>query len=551
MTRVPLGLHAEVTTAGGTRYRWDANAKPADRPRNLSFRTKIGEGFSDASCQLARRIDQDYPDLNLVDTVAFVGADGTVAYEGRVSALPRELQDAHAINVMMAGWIAHAKDRKFTDILVDRDLGQWGEVSRQRRINNMTANYYNSNPILQVSPNTETGQAALVIGWTGAWTAAFKPIVDVVYDAGPGNTVGQLSYSFEQKGAASGWTDAGFQLILNTGPGEDDTFPLGVSSSGNLATSSAAFTTFTPTTVPGRFYTINWYYTVGPAGADNASFEVHWPYLAVYGAGVPAYLSDAPGQPAGVVASDMIRYLAGKYCPRLSTAGVHDTTYVIQHCTYREPTDPYDAFLDLNKYHLWHLGVWEDRILHFRPYDYTDYQWEIRTDDPGTQFSPQGPSTEDLFNGIVVSYTDILTGRSGRVSPTDSTALRDTGINNPWNQQGLDRWDEIQLSQPTLRAQAIQVGAMALAERNRPKAPGTIQVQGYIRDRGGNPQPVWKVRAGDMITLSNFPNDTPRLITETSYDDSNKSLSISVDRPAQVLDAYLDRLSTALTARGL
>jgi hypothetical protein len=33
----------------------------------------------------------DYPDQSLIDTVTFYGADGTVAYEGRVQALPRDL----------------------------------------------------------------------------------------------------------------------------------------------------------------------------------------------------------------------------------------------------------------------------------------------------------------------------------------------------------------------------------------------------------------------------------------------------------------------------
>jgi hypothetical protein len=97
---------------------------------------------------------------------------------------------------------------------------------------------------------------------------------------------------------------------------------------------------------------------------------------------------------------------------------------VIQHLAFNERTYPYDAFLEINKFHLWHLGVWEGKRLDFRPYDLTDYDWEIRTDDPGTTFSPQGPSTEDLFNGIVVTYTDILTGVVTDVTPDDSVDAR-------------------------------------------------------------------------------------------------------------------------------
>ena len=85
MPRPSLELFAEVETASGARYRWDANQAPGSRLQNFSFRTKIGEGFSDASGTLARRIDFDYPDLNLVDSIVVVGGDGTIAYEGQAA----------------------------------------------------------------------------------------------------------------------------------------------------------------------------------------------------------------------------------------------------------------------------------------------------------------------------------------------------------------------------------------------------------------------------------------------------------------------------------
>src|SRR3954465_14625021 len=98
---LPLDLFVEVTTADGTRYKWNANETATSRPINLSFRSKIGEGFSDASLQLPRRIDLDYPDLNLGDTVSIVGADGGIVYEGYVAAMPRELSDRHVIGVTL------------------------------------------------------------------------------------------------------------------------------------------------------------------------------------------------------------------------------------------------------------------------------------------------------------------------------------------------------------------------------------------------------------------------------------------------------------------
>jgi hypothetical protein len=131
-----------------------------------------------------------------------------------------------------------------------------------------------------------------------------------------------------------------------------------------------------------------------------------------------------------------------------------------------------------------------------------------------------------------------------------ASTLADTSASNPWNLAGRKHWDEITLSTPTLAQQALDLGAAALADRNRPRTPGTITVTGYIRDRAGNMQPVSKVRAGDTISITNFPNDTPRLIVETDCDDEGKQIRLSIDKPFALLDAYLDRQANALQAAG-
>jgi hypothetical protein len=61
---------------------------------------------------------------------------------------------------------------------------------------------------------------------------------------------------------------------------------------------------------------------------------------------------------------------------------------------------------------------------------------------------------------------------------------------------------------------------------------------------------VSKVRAGDTIAVTNF-NDVIRLIVEADYDDEQKTVSLAIDKPFALLDAYLDRLGNAIGARGL
>jgi hypothetical protein len=536
-TRLPLDLYAEITTADGSRYRWDANQAPGSRLRNFSFRTKIGEGFSDASGQLARRIDLDYPDLGLVNTITVVGADGSVAYEGRLEAQPRDLSDTHSIGVTLAGWMAHAKDRRFTEIYVDRRTSEWKPPSRGRSVVLITAN---APPLTSVSALTDAASQlpSLRLEVQGAWASPYIPACEAWYDAGPDNTVASAYYDF------SGDSNTSFNLVgfsADTDDATDET-------SGDIYSASTGSGTYTPATAR-RYVGWSWQYSATGAGTDGATFYVDIRRPAVFGNHGLTKRGTAPDQ--GFYASDVMRDIVSRWCPQLDTSGIQDTSYVVEQLAFTDRTFPYDALLELNKYHLWHLGVWENKRLDFRPYDLTDYDWEIRTDDPGTTFSPQGPSTDSLYNGITVQYQDILTGTTNVLTPDTNPELADTSSTNPWNQHGIDHWDEITLSTPSTEASAGQIGAAALADRNTPKTPGTITVRGYIRDRAGNDQPAWKPRAGQTIAITNFPNDSPRLIVETDYNDEDKSLRIAVDRPFQLLDAYLDRVGTALGARGL
>lgn len=545
-----LELNVELTTPDRIRYRWDANQTPANRPQNLSFRTKVGEGFSDAGLTLPRRIDLDYPDLELVNDVAIIGADGFVAYEGRVAAMPRELGDAHSINVTLAGWMAHAKDRKFTEIYVDTDLQGWGPMSARRRFNLLGANHtYNTAP--EVKPDPSTSQPTVSTGWVGAWASPYLPQAEAWYDAGPEIRIGRVVFSWKRESAIVDPADAFWAWSANTC--EQDTFDTGgFTSSGNLrAAGPSANQTLLSNALTHRYANLQLAYTFTPAGVDGGAIGIAWYNLAVFGTHNLTIYPGTDYPPGGPHTGDVVRDICRRWCPMLDPSGVQDTSYVIQQLAFKDPTYPYDAFLEVNKYHLWHLGVWEGKRLDFRPYDFSDYQWAVRTDDPNVTISLQGDSTEDLCNGVKVKYKDIITGVDAILSPDVYSDLKDTDPDNPWNRHGVEHWEDIELSTPTLFSQALQIGRLALADKNRPKAPGTITVKGHIRDRQGDWQPVWKVRAGDTIAITDFPNDSARLIVETDYTDDGKSISLAIDKPFQFLPAFLDRVSNALTARGL
>lgn len=542
--RVPLEHYCTITTPDGATFRWDANQPPASRLRNMSFSTKLGEGFSLLTGNLARRIDLDYPDLQLGMEIVVTLADGSVVFEGRLDAMPREVGQTHSINVTFVGHMAHAKDKKFSMVYVDRAL-DWGPMGRGRKASWLTANEATFDPETVTDPVDSKAGVATVI--SDGWVSPYKPRVEAWYDAGPGNLIGAVGYSWDrQNGINSADTNWSWQVATSS-----DANATTASASSNLrAAGPSTLQVFTPT-AEYRYGVLLFTYALTPAGADGARYAIHWYKLAVYGNhGLTRHTGDT-SEPDGLYLSDIIRHIAETYCPEFNTDGVEDFNYVVQHCAYKDRTFPFDAFLDLNKYALAHLAVWENKTLTFRPYDLTDYDWEIRTDDPGTTFAPVGLTAEDLYNGIVVRYTDLLTGVENVLTPDDNDELRDTSDANPWNQWGRDHWyEDLTLSGGQLEADALQIGRAVLAEKNRPKTAGTLTVQGYIRDRAGNPQPVSKVRAGDVICVTNF-NEINRLIVETDVDDEAKVLRVAVDLPFQTLDALFDRQANARQARGL
>jgi hypothetical protein len=79
-------------------------------------------GFKDLSCSLLRRIDIDYPDLGLFDTVRVYAPGNRTVWEGRMAQFPRSHGDGFSITPGAVGWSAHlTDDPSFTEVYVDRD----------------------------------------------------------------------------------------------------------------------------------------------------------------------------------------------------------------------------------------------------------------------------------------------------------------------------------------------------------------------------------------------------------------------------------------------
>jgi hypothetical protein len=527
-TKPPLELDVEIETADGSLYRWDPTSRLAsNRPQGINFSTQRGEGFGPGGVQLTRKVMRDYADLNLLDTIRFVGKNGEVAYEGRVHDFSRTNDPLQQFAISSIGWMSAGKNRKFSEIYVDCDLSKWGDPSPQRQANLAGAGHPHN---AQISADPLTG-IFINLDLEGP---GYRRGESWYY--GGGVELGALFYDFTGSGFDEAWEDVAGLAISDSG---------GFTLSGDYN----QVTTLNQGlgAPPGCYYAL--FLTDRQAGFATKTVVGHaWRYPKVVGRhGIP-WSGTWPN--VGFPASQIMAHIFNNFTP-LTWAGDATTYPVKQACFLNEY--PLDAAKALNDLHLFELVVFEERKVQFYANDLTTHDWQVRTDDDGVRFNPlQGDSIDGFANGVEVTYTDFQ-GRAHTLYPDAHPELRDDSETNPANQHGDQLWKDFPAPFPTTEEDALQMGRAYLAECNRPKSPGTITVSGgYLMDSAGHWQQGWKVKCGETIALTDHPNDAPRLITSTpSWDQDTKTLSISVDNGYQLLQAFLARQSIGREAAGL
>jgi hypothetical protein len=543
--RPPLGLSISAIAADGyetTLFSGDRQAQ--NRPQSMSHRTLRGDGFADAGFTLARRIDLDYPDANLLDTIVFVGEDGSVAYEGRVMATPRTFDAGHSITYTLAGWMSHAKSRaSFPGLYVDRDPSKWGDMPLNEKVRQLVTLSRDINSF--GSWSTENG--GLVIGFSAQQALKGTEIAEAWYAAPTGAKVGGIQYIGSETSLPAGVESARFLVADQDDSSSVDTY---------TTTMDGALHTASMTTA--RRFAIARLYAAGSTATPAAGANRRYPKVAVQGdQGLTFHPSVTSGEPDGLYISDVLVDIFSKYAPRINArlvangGQVNPTTYPASHIVY-DGISPYDAAIDLNKWHVWELGVYENRQLHYGAADLTEpADWQVDYFDQGVKVELQGDDTDSLASGIIVQYTDLASGRTETLYPDTYSDLLDDSVENPANTHGEDMWPAYQISFPCTQDDALQLGRAFLAELNQPKQAGTITVEGHLRDAAGHWQQAWKPRAGQTIAITNYPNSRPRLIVETDYDHSSLTTRIAVDSTFRRVDAFMDRVLSHMQPLGI
>jgi hypothetical protein len=429
----------------GTRYKWDANQAPAPGRRTSASARRSGRASATRSLQLARRIDQDYPDLNLVNTSRSPARTGR-RVRGPHRAMPRDLGDRHSIGVTLAGWMAHAKDRKF------QESTSTGRRARGARCPSTSEKAAARSPAVDFgdfSWANRQRRARLRAPEPGARRAAIAE--DVVHQAPPGvhGREGRLprqdtaSRPGGRRRSGSTPRPAAATSSRTSTPTLDDTLRYADRSRRRHA--------------PVRWRDV---YSNGPPPPRRRRERPVLASSPSTATTASRYTGDT-SEPDGVYASDVIRDIA-RATARCSTPAACRTPYVIQHLAF--PTARSRTTRSSSSTSTTCGTSASGRTSGSTSSRTTSPTTTGRSapTTPGTTFSPQGPSTENLFNGIAVTYTDPLTGVvSTRSRRTTTRTLADTSTDEPVEPARHHHWDEITLSTPDARAQALQLGGRA------------------------------------------------------------------------------------------
>jgi hypothetical protein len=551
MDRPPTRLSVQIGFPGGPQYRWGLDEpNPANVPTNLSFSTTMPGGAEQMSCNLARRADADYPDLQEFGTVTVYGAGGEIAWQGRLETTPRTSGDQLSITPGAVGWQAHLDDEQNARMIyIDSDLTRWQPTTVQRKLNTISA-WDEQDPTVVTDPSA--GVPALQTALTGAWSRnAFS---EAFYDA-KSLPLGALNYAWKigstVNSADANWT--WFACVSN------DAEQSSIDSSGSLRAAGPGTGTRTATTATRTFAIVSQQY-VGGAGISQEIYPVFWTYLAAignHGITIQGTLTATGG--LGILASDVIQHAVNTWAPKLATSRngittIEPSTFIIPQLSFPDPTTVSNIITAATAYGLVDWWVDEGPTFNIASRENHGRDWRARVGPSGLQET--GPQVDHLYNAVIVSFNDV-TGRSRTVGPpgetvnTTDSSLQDTDPANPVNAAGLWRpyeYPNIGVSTP---AGAIAVGQRFLLENKQRSTAGQAQIIGHVQDAAGVWWPSWAIRAGDRITFTDAHDPVPRRITRTQYSDSSRACQLDLDSPPQDLSQLLARYSIALTGLGV
>ena len=108
----------------------------------------------------------------------------------------------------------------------------------------------------------------------------------------------------------------------------------------------------------------------------------------------------------------MIQDIVERAAPDLTIGEIEATSFAIPHLVFADPTRAADAISAVNAYHLYDWGVYDGEFF-YRATDPDRLTWQARLSS-GAHLDFDGDTAAQVFNGVLVHYTDPLGKRTDR-----------------------------------------------------------------------------------------------------------------------------------------
>ena len=505
----------------------------ADDPNRLvtveSITTKLGTGFETARMTLHRNPFERFDDITLLVECIITDAEGFVLHEGHVTGLPPE---AGKIQINSTGKFSILKDRSgFSCIYVDRETSRWGGTPIANQNSLLGAGYS------PADGSAENGSLKIALA-APPWTNPGLPATTMVYTAPPGTNI--ASFAGTATRTSTDWNTADTNFNAYAGLTDTDALTGGDVTSDFAASLAGYSISLTGTGTARRFVWVQGSYIATNATADSTerAFRITAPTV------------KGDHGLASITPSEVIKHMLGAYAPGLTfdDDSISSHPYEIGQLVF-EAVDGSDVIAKVNSFANWDLNVWEGGKVWYGPQPDLNAPDFILDNEDGDELDPDGQSLGDDYpvNGVEVFYTDVLTDRSERVGPDDDTRLADTSDENPCNKENRNRYGKLDISFACNQADAIQIGAVWLAEHLIPSRSGSGMAVGTVQSAGSK-VPARRIRAGQVVRYRH--ESIGRQVYETTYQPASGEVTLKYDDGAATLTAMLERIGIALILAG-
>jgi hypothetical protein len=557
--RPPMRQYVMATAPNGKTYRFGGDEPNAEQVvEDLEDSSSAPGGNKELTGRLARKPSVDYGDMKMGTKIEVFGAGQRKISEYRLERAPRSSGDYLVMDPAAVGYQTLLTDNEEAlEIFVDSDVGSWGDPSAQRRSDSKNAGY----PLVA---STSTGfddkgeaPAGIIFDFSNVSLEEGRNEAGEQSYYGGGVDIGEVRAGFQvlagSKGSAP-WTD---NLRIAT----DDIQSTYKDGTDLNATTQAGAVALVAPEAGYKYAALISAYTGTGSGTNMSDIRV-WATPKIFGrSGVPIY---GTWPEIGVLASDVIAYLIGKYVPGLnfttgSYGSVRPSSFVIPHLAFKDqPVTVQEMVNQAIRFELLEWGVWPGQFgptFFLNPRGQREGRKRWRTRMGPAKFTETGQQMDQVWNRVVVSYPDV-DGTTRTIGPIGSgfrvtdARCEDVDPLNPLNEAGENRTKHIALNDPATQEGAAETAQRFLEQVKLLDGSGSAELTGFVEDEHGMEWPYYCVDGGDEIEILGSSAKGFRYIVEAKRSRRGRSVSITIDAPPDAYAALLERLGAREAAQG-